>query len=72
MLNPLHVIDDIHEAFYRPEMIEVRYHPAFDTWLTNLRDQRAADRIVSRIGRARFGHMGEGIGYILFERVKRS
>ena len=59
MLNPLHVIDDIPEAFYRPAMIEVRYHPAFDKWLAILRDQRAADRIVSRIGRARFGHMGD-------------
>ena len=59
MLNTLHVIDDTHEVIYRPQMIEVRYHPAFDKWLTGLRDQRAADRIVSRIGRVRFGHMGD-------------
>ena len=24
MLNPLHVIDDMHEAIYRPEMIDAR------------------------------------------------
>ena len=40
-------------------MIEIRFHPVFDRWLTDLRDRRAAKRIVSRITRVRFGHMGD-------------
>ena len=46
VLNPSHVIDDMHEVIHRPEIIDVRC-------------QTAADRIVSRIGRAGFGHMGD-------------
>ena len=59
MQNPLQFIDDMHEVIYCPKMIDVRYHPEFDKWLASLRDQRAVDRIVSRIGRVRFGHMGD-------------
>lgn len=57
MLNPLHIIDDIHELTYRSEMIVALYHPVFDKRQASLCEQRAADRLVSRIRRVRFGHM---------------
>ena len=41
------------------DMIEMRYLQCLIVGLTNLRDLRAAERIISRIAHVRFGQMGE-------------
>ena len=40
-------------------MIEVRKTSEFENWLTNLRDQRAIARVVTRIARVEAGLMGD-------------
>lgn len=40
-------------------MIEVRKTSEFQNWLTNLRDQRAVARIITRIARVEAGLMGD-------------
>ena len=40
-------------------MIEVRKTSEFENWLTNLRDQRAIGRVVTRIARVEAGLMGD-------------
>ena len=53
------VFYEIHDAIYRFDMIEVRYHQVIDKWMAALRDQRAAERIIPRTARARFGCTGD-------------
>ena len=40
-------------------MIEVRKTTEFESWLTNLRDQRAIARVATRIARVEAGLMGD-------------
>ena len=40
-------------------MIEVRKTSEFESWLTNLRDQRAIARVATRIARVEAGLMGD-------------
>lgn len=40
-------------------MFELRRSATFQRWLAGLADQRAFDRIVLRLGRVQFGHMGD-------------
>lgn len=40
-------------------MIEIRQTESFRAWMTDLRDSRAKQRIVSRIQRLRFGNAGD-------------
>ena len=44
---------------YKLHMIEVRKTTEFESWLTNLRDQRAIARVATRIARVEAGLMGD-------------
>jgi putative addiction module killer protein len=40
-------------------MLEVRLTPDFSSWLNELKDRRAQDRIVARLRRFEFGNLGD-------------
>ncbi len=40
-------------------MFELIRSDTFQRWLDGLTDQRAYDRIIARLGRVQFGHMGD-------------
>jgi putative addiction module killer protein len=40
-------------------MSAIRQTDIFSSWLRNLRDQRAKQKITSRLQRLRFGHFGD-------------
>tara|TARA_R110002124_G_scaffold92424_2_gene234689 strand:- start:2528 stop:2830 length:303 start_codon:yes stop_codon:yes gene_type:complete len=40
-------------------MCQIRQTDTFSSWLRNLRDQRAKQKIVGRLRRLKFGHFGD-------------